>query len=113
MNYEECMGMVIRPLLEIFGSNLHHLRIKDQDCKMADLAMCTQLESLFIKDPVLDEEEDVSARDVDTFLPQLKSFECGGCLGNLSHFFEEKPGLGHLDFDCSLVGIDMGPKKKS
>ena len=103
MNYEECMGMVIRPFLEIFGPNLHHLRIKDQDCKMADLAMCTQLESLFIKDPVLDEEEDVSARDVDTFLPQLKSFECGGCLGNLSHFFEEKPGLVHLDVDFSLV----------
>lgn len=100
-------------ILEVFGLDLKHLKI---DCfvitgrkvvKVAHFALCPRLENLCILNFIMEEAEDVSSLDATTFLPHLKSFKSGGCLGSFSHLFEEKKSLVHLDVYCSHVRMKV------
>ena len=92
------------PILEVFGPGLLHLKFESvPNIKLADLAICTKLESLRILGQYssLSMDDNVSTFDARAFLPNLKSFHNEICLGRHSLLFEEKSTLIRLVLSCS------------
>lgn len=107
--YSVCREYV-KCILEVFGEDLKNLFLwgrREDKFNLADLAPCSNLESLFLSSCTLEEEEDVAALDAATFLPNLKSFTSDSCLGSRSCYFEEKSSLIKLKLNCSHVGLDI------
>jgi len=110
----------MKPILELFGAELQHLDFKGcHRIKLADLALCHQLQDLRIISSKLHppltfipQQIDDSTVEAATFLPQLKSLESNVCLGHHSRLFEEKSTLVRLVLNCSHVDIKPEPLRK-
>jgi len=80
-------------------------------CKLinlADLARCTQLQSLRISSTcTMDSYENVPALSAGTFLPSLKTFESRICLGSASALFENKTTLSRLVLECCHLNLQV------
>ena len=105
------MPEYVKPILNAFGPTLKQLTF-EQCCKinLADLASCSQLENLRILNSSLanpQENEAVLMDSKSSFLPLLKKFKSGTCLGVYSRLFERKSTLTHLALGCCHVGTNV------
>lgn len=87
---------------------------------MADFAPCICLESLVFQDflETFAESWDMGTKPThltaESFLPMLKHFTSGVCLGpSWSRLFEEKTSLVSLDLHCCHIGIDNADKSQA
>lgn len=102
------------PILKVFGLQLQNLKFKScHEIKLTDLALCSQLENLRIRESSLNSREFISSIDAPAFLPRLKRFKSDSCLGLASRLFEEKPTLVSLVLHCSHVGVNQYTDERS
>ena len=98
----------MKSILEVFHPLLKFLVLKNcTKIKLADLAVCFELEGLKILAGCSFNSHDIDVFNPDTFLPKLKSFQSNICMGLPSRLFEEKSGLVNLVLHCSHIGIEV------
>jgi len=95
----------------VFGPTLKQLTFQQcTEINLADLASCSQLESLRILNSSIaypQENEAVLMDSQALFLPLLKKFKSGTCLGVYSRLFEQKSTLTHLALVCCHIGTKV------
>ncbi len=105
------MPEYVKPILNVFGPTLKQLTLEHcSNINFSDLASCKQLESLRIRNSSLanPQENEALLMDPDlSFLPQLKKFKSGICLGVYSRLFEGKTSLTHLTLRCCHIGTEV------
>ena len=98
-------------ILKVFGPQLKSLTIEHgYNINLADFVSCSQLESLRSlsdESSLLIPKQDESVVCASTFLPKLKHFESGFCLGAWSSLFEERNALTRIVLRCCHIGTNV------